>query len=268
MAQKRIIKLSNKQSESNGLIGTEKNENNRISNVSESELWIYEVSKDINTRKAVVVCPGGGYVKLAIDHEGEDFAHWLNKQGITAIVLKYRMPNKHMMVPLHDGQEAIKYVRQHAEELDIDPDKIGVAGFSAGGHLAASVSNHLTEEGVSSKPNFSILYYPVISMRENAHPGSMSELLGDNPTSENIEYFSLEKQVTAETPPTIIFASYDDQTVSVENSLDYYQALLDKNIEASLYVFPKGGHGWGMRTSFEYHNDMLTLLSKWLKGIK
>ncbi len=267
MAQKKIVKLWQQQVESNGLVGDEVNVKNRISNVSEAELWLYKADTANNTRMAIVICPGGGYVKLAIDHEGEDFAEWLNKQGITAIVLKYRMPNKHKFVPLSDGQEAIKYVRQHAEELAIDSNKIGIAGFSAGGHLAASVSNHFSEESVSSRPDFSILYYPVISMTETAHPGSMAELLGDSPSLDDINYFSLEKQVTVNTPQTIIFSSYDDKTVSVLNSTDYYQALLDKGVKASIYLFPKGGHGWGMHSNFEYHEDMLSLLSKWLKDI-
>lgn len=267
MAQKTIVKLWNKEIESNGLKGEEVNINNRISNVSDPELWIYKASPKNNTKKAIIICPGGGYTRLAIDHEGEDFAKWLNEQGVTAIVLKYRMPNGHKSIPLSDGQEAIKYTRRYAQELDIDPSKIGIAGFSAGGHVAASVSNHFSESDVSSRPDFSILYYPVISMAETAHPGSMAELLGDNPSNDDIEYFSLELQVSPSTPRTIIFSSYDDKTVSVRNSTDYHDALIAKGIESSLYIFPKGGHGWGMRSNFEYHNEMLSLLSKWLKDI-
>lgn len=268
MSHKTIIKLWSKPIEHNGLSGEEVNVNNRISNVSEPELWIYKADADNNSRKSIIVCPGGGYLKLAIDHEGEDFAIWLNSQGITAIVLKYRMPNKHRMIPLNDAQETIRYVRKHAKELDVDSNKIGIAGFSAGGHLAASASNHFTEDEISSRPDFSILFYPVISMSKTAHPGSMSELLGDNPSTSDMNYFSLEKQVSIKTPMTVIFSSYDDKTVSVKNSTDYYRALLEREINASLYIFPKGGHGWGMRSDFEYHSEMLSLLSKWLKDIK
>ena len=195
---------------------------------------------------AVVICPGGGYAGLAIQHEGSEFAKWLNGQGITAFVLKYRMPNKHKEVPLDDAQQAMRYVRKHANEFGIDANKVGIAGFSAGGHLAATTSTHYTTEGTSTKPDFSILFYPVITMEMATHGGSRSNLLGDKPLPEDIQFFSNEKQINANTPPAILLLSDDDKSVSPVNSVFYYEALKKNNIPATMYIFPKGGHGWGI----------------------
>ena len=194
-------------------------------------------------------------------------ANWLNKEGIAAFILKYRMPNKHKEIPLSDAQQAIRYVRAHADEFDVITSKIGVCGFSAGGHLASTVSTHFTTSGVSSRPDFSILFYPVITMTEATHGGSRTNLLGDNPSQTDIHMFSNEKQVNVNTPPAILFLSDDDKGVVPVNSVLYYEALKHNDIPATMYIFPTGGHGWGFYETFPYHRQMTGLLSAWLKSI-
>lgn len=242
-------------------------ENHWITRVSSPELIIYLPQKNNATDKAVIICPGGGYAGLASHHEGTLFAQWLNKQGIAAFILKYRMPNKHKEVPLEDAQQAIRYVREHASDYKIQPNKIGIAGFSAGGHLASTASTHFATQGTSTRPDFSILFYPVITMDEATHGGSRTNLLGDEPSTTDIHMFSNEKQVNVNTPPAILLLSDDDKAVVPENSIRYYQALKANNIKASLYIFPEGGHGWGLNDSFKYHQQVTELLAAWLKDI-
>ncbi len=229
------------------------------------ELTIYSPGTSNNTGMAVIICPGGGYTHLAMDHEGMQVAEWLVKQGITGVVLKYRLPDKHKNVPLEDAQQAIRYVREHAKELNINPDKVGIAGSSAGGHLAATASTHFATKGTSTRPDFSILFYPVITMEGATHGGSKKNLLGDNPSISDIYMFSNEKQVNTNTPPAILLLSDDDKVVLPVNSTLYYNALKRNGIDATMYIFPEGGHGWGMRENFKYHNQMLELLGMWLK---
>ena len=238
-----------------------------ITNVSHPMLMIYSPDKETDTGIAVVICPGGGYAGLAFQHEGKQFAEWLNTLGITGIILKYRMPNKHKNIPLEDVWQAMRYVRENAERLKIDRNKIGIAGFSAGGHLASTASTHYSFEGASTRPDFSILFYPVVTMTSFTHGGSRENLLGKNPTEVDIQLFSNEKQVNNNTPPTILLLSDDDKVVDPLNSIHYYEALKKNDIPASLYIFPEGGHGWGMNTNFKYHETMLSLLEEWLKGI-
>lgn len=239
-----------------------------VTNVTVPEISIYLPDNAINTGMAVVICPGGGYGGLAIEHEGIQVAQWLNKQGIAGIVLKYRMPNKHKEIPLDDAQQAIRYVREHAKELGIKTNKIGIVGFSAGGHLAATASTHFASEGTSTRPDFSILFYPVITMEAATHGGSKNNLLGDNPSDTDIYTFSNEKQVNVNTPPAILLLSDDDKAVLPVNSIAYYEALKKNDIPATMYIFPQGGHGWGMRDNFTYHTQMLALLQMWLKDIQ
>lgn len=250
---------------SNGLSETELNENGRISNVSTPELTIYLPDSTINRGIAVIICPGGGYARLAIDHEGHEFAKWLQAQGIAGIVLKYRMPNKVKQVPLEDFHQAITYVRSKASEWKISDDKIGVAGFSAGGHLASTASTHFSSKEL--RPDFSILFYPVITMGDFTHEGSRNNLLGEASSATDIMYYSNERQVNEFTPPTILLLSDDDTSVLPKNSITYYSALKENKIPATMYIFPSGGHGWGMRNTFEYHKEMLSLLSSWLKTL-
>lgn len=239
-----------------------------VTNVSVPELSIYLPEKSNSNQMAVLICPGGGYAGLAIDHEGVQFAQWLNTQGIAGIILKYRMPNQHKEIPLNDARQAMKYIREHAAELNVDINKVGIAGFSAGGHLAATVSTHFTTSETNTRPDFSILFYPVITMEVATHGGSKTNLLGENPSQADIYTFSNEKQVNVNTPPAILLLSDDDGSVQTANSIKYYEALKNNNIPTTMYIFPEGGHGWGMKKDFKYHSQMLNLLEMWLKDIQ
>jgi acetyl esterase/lipase len=252
----------------NGITAAEHtDENYWITNVSVPELTIYLPPRETATGKAVVICPGGGYAGLASRHEGTLVAQWLVKQGIAGIILKYRMPNGHKEVPLDDAQQALRYVRAHASEWGLRPDKIGIAGFSAGGHLASTASTHFSTAGVSSRPDFSILFYPVITTDFTTHGGSRNNLLSNAPTPEDLHTFSNDKQVNVNTPPAILLLSDDDRAVLPENSIRYYQALKANGIRASLHIFPTGGHGWGLREDFTYYPQVTALLAAWLKDI-
>jgi len=259
-----VIKLwENNPPTSNEITTPEKVEKGRVSNVSDPEIIVYLPDQSINKKMAVIICPGGGYSILAIDHEGHQFAQWLTKQGIAGIVLKYRMPNQKKEIPLDDFQQAIRYVRSQSAKWDIDTNKIGVSGFSAGGHLASTASTHFMSKDV--RPDFSILFYPVITMEEFTHGGSRLNLLGKTPSEKIIQDYSNDKRVSADTPPAILLLSDDDKAVVPQNSISYYQALKKNNIPATMYIFPSGGHGWGMNETFKYHNQMLTLLKMWLE---
>ncbi|MDR3250481.1 MAG: alpha/beta hydrolase [Tannerella sp.] len=258
-----------------------RNEGASIGNVTTPTLEIRLPDKNIATGMAVIICPGGGYSGLAYNHEGLMVAEWLNKEGIAAFILKYRMPNKHKEIPIDDAWQAIRHVRGHAAEYGVNPSKIGICGFSAGGHLAATASTHTVAEVpvssfgggrpethiISVRPDFSILFYPVITMTEFTNGGSRDNLLGEKPSNEDIYVFSNEKQVNSTTPPAILFLSDDDKVVVPENSIKYYEALKNNGIRASLYIFPTGGHGWGFRDTYAYHKQMTELLSAWLKGL-
>jgi len=239
-----------------------------ITEVSVPTLEIYLPEKSVATGMAVVVCPGGGYAGLAYNHEGLMAAEWFNKQGIATFILKYRMPNKHKEIPLDDAQQAIRYFREHASEYGVNPSKIGICGFSAGGHLASTASTHFAVSGTSTRPDFSILFYPVVSMSNLTHGGSRTNLLGDEPSETDIYRFSNEKQVNVNTPPAILLLSDDDKTVMPENSLRYYEALNKSGVPAAIYIFPTGGHGWGFRNTYEYYDQMTALLAAWLKSLK
>lgn len=234
---------------------------NRPTNITSPTLTVY-VAKNSNG-KAIVACPGGGYVHLAMDHEGHDMAAWFNAQGITYAVLKYRMPNEHHEVPLSDALQAIRFVREHAEEWNIE--KVGIMGSSAGGHLASTAATHYTDD---SRPDFQILFYPVISMDLSiCHKGSRERLIGKTPTDELVQLYSNELQVSAQTPPAFIMHSSDDRVVPVENSLRYYQALVKNKVPASLHCYPTGGHGWGYNDNFKYKRQWTGELEKWLREL-
>jgi acetyl esterase/lipase len=201
---------------------------------------------------AAVICPGGGYGGLVIGAEGHGIAQWLNQHGITGVVLKYRLPKGHAMVPLLDAQRAIRLTRLHAKEWGIDPKRIGIIGFSAGGHLASTAGTHFdagnpqstdAAEKVSCRPDFMILVYPVVSMGEKGHAGSRKNLLGADASPELIEKFSNEKQVTAQTPPAFLAHAKDDKVVPSENSQALYDALQAHKVAAKYLELPEGGHG-------------------------
>lgn len=259
-----VVKLWNGTPPTNNeVVEKEKNVDDRISNVTEPDITIYLPEESKNKRTAIIICPGGGYTRLASQHEGHQFAQWLKSEGYAAIVLKYRLPNKHKNVPLEDFWQAIRYVRSSSEKWGVD--KVGIAGFSAGGHLASTASTHY--DGKDTRPDFSILFYPVITMGEYTHQGSKNNLLGNDPSEEDIYMYSNEKQVNNDTPPAILLLSDDDKTVPSYNSVMYYDALKQNNIAASMYIFPSGGHGWGIRDNFLYHNEMKSLLLSWLSTI-
>ncbi|WP_119791759.1 alpha/beta hydrolase [Flavobacterium anhuiense] len=228
------------------------------SQVSVPTLSIF-IPKEVKPNQtAVVICPGGGYTHLAFEKEGTKVAEWFNSIGIAAFVLKYRMPTDLTMKnksvgPLQDAQEAIRYVRQNAAKWNIDPNKIGILGFSAGGHLASTASTHYDDKvyesayKVSARPDFSLLIYPVISMEnEITHKGSQTNLLGNNPSKQLIESFSNEKKVTSKTPPTFLIHATDDTVVIPENSINYYLALKKNGVSAEMHIYEKGGHGFGL----------------------
>jgi acetyl esterase/lipase len=228
------------------------------------EITPYLAEKGKASGSAVVVCPGGGYGALAMDHEGVQIARWLNSMGVHAFVLKYRLGPRHKHpAMLDDVSEAFRIVRRRATEWGVDTKRVGVWGFSAGGHLASTISTHFTPK---TRPDFSILSYPVITCTEEwKHKGSCRNLLGgDNPDPKLAEFLSNEKQVSANTPPTFIFHTTDDASVPVENALAYYTALRKQGVEAELHIFEHGRHGVGLAPGDWVLSSWGDLLAKWL----
>lgn len=250
----------------------EKNDGKRASGVSIPTLTIYKPAKPNAQQSAVIICPGGGYGMLAIGHEGADVAKALNNIGVTAFVLKYRLPNDSIMTdksiaPLQDAQRAIQIVRERAAEWNINTSKIGIMGFSAGGHLAATASTQFNREVIdnpkhtSLRPDFSVLIYPVISFSEElTHRGSRINLTGKSPSQETVKLYSNELQVTKNTPLAFIVHSADDGAVPVGNSIKYYEALLKNGILSEMLLYPNGGHGYGMNNK--------TTKDKWMDNLK
>jgi acetyl esterase/lipase len=248
-----------------------------IAKISNPEMLVYKAPKKKSTGTAILVCPGGGYQNISIVNEGYDIVKWLNEIGITAVILKYRLPSDEIMKnktigPLQDAQEAMRIIRRNAKEWSIDPSKIGVMGFSAGGHLASTLSTHFNDsvystDSFSARPDFSILIYPVISMDEKiTHIGSRNNLLGEHPDSILVNKFSNELRVTAETPPTFLVHSSDDGAVSVENSLMYFAALKKKNIPIEMHIYRTGGHGYGLGDGKNTESLWPSTCVAWLKS--
>ncbi len=250
-----------------------------ISKISQPTLTPFLADAALSKGTAVIICPGGGYSHLAINKEGYKVAKWLNTLGISAFVLKYRMPTDLTMQdksigPLQDVQEAIRLVRRNAEKWHISADKIGVMGFSAGGHLASTLSTHYNDktytpkEQTSARPDFSVLVYPVISMAEGiTHNGSKKNVLGEAPSLELIEKYSNAKQVNAQTPPAFLVHATDDRSVPVENSIEYYLALKQHEVSAEMHLYEKGGHGFGLGV-FGTHANWPKDLKQWLLANK
>lgn len=253
----------------------------RISNVQEPEIHVF-LAKNINSKKAIIICPGGGYGRLAFNHEGTNFAEWLSSKGINAAVLKYRLPNSLSiitphLVPLQDAQRAIRILRHNSTQWGINNEDIGVIGFSAGGHLASTLGTHFNYKAyepidaidlLSAKPNYMALIYPVISMDDAiTHKWSKKNLLGNDPSNELIELFSNEKHVTAETPRTFIVHSTDDVTVPFENSLLLFKALNEQKIETEFHIFPLGGHGYGFAKGKKQLENWPTIFYNWLQNL-
>ena len=228
-----------------------------VTGISIPTLTVFTVDNKQAKVPAVVICPGGGYGGLSMSKEGFKVAKMLNEHGIAAFVLKYRMPSDKTMKdrtvgPLQDAQQAILLVKENAGKWGIDTTKIGIMGFSAGGHLAALASTQfqhpkIDAKNVSLRPDFSILVYPVISMEDNlTHGGSKSNLIGNDATAETVKWFSNEKNVTPKTPSAFLVHAQDDGTVNVRNSLYYYDALTNNKVPSELLIYPNGGHGFGM----------------------
>ena len=248
---------------SNGLTGTEEDLNGgRIANIVKPSITVYPASKPNGL--AIIMCPGGGYARLAMNHEGHDMASWMNTMGITYVVLKYRMPNGNNEVPLSDAEQAIRLVREHAAEWGVNPQRVGIMGASAGGHLAASLATLYSSD--KTRPDFQILFYPVISMAKGStHAGSRENLIGTNPSQELEQKYSLERQVSPRSPQAFIMLSSDDAGVPPINGIGYFLALRDQKVPASLHVYPTGGHGWGFNDNFTYKRQWTGELEKWLR---
>jgi acetyl esterase/lipase len=253
----------------------------RIGKVQVPDISVFLPTKKSRTGEAVVICPGGGYRKLAYDWEGEDIAKFWNAKGVTAIVLKYRLPASEAQVekhksPLMDAQRAMRLVRYHAGEWGIDPGKVGIMGFSAGGHLASSLSVHFDSgnisaadpvERMSCRPDFSVLVYPVITFTgELQHSGSRRNLVGEDP--ELMEYYSSHLYITGDTPPAILIHSSDDRSVPVENSILYYQALVRQGVPAEMHIYPYGGHGYSLAVGKGHLAGWPERVHEWLKSLR
>jgi acetyl esterase/lipase len=247
--------------------------------VTDPTLTVFLPIEGKATGTAVLICPGGGYGMLAFDHEGFQIAKWLNDNGIAGIILKYRLPSDMIMKdktvgPLQDAQEGMRIIRRNAKAWNIDPHKIGVIGFSAGGHLASTLSTHYAEkvydasDTTSARPDFSLLIYPVITFDQSfTHMGSRNNLIGKDASAEKVNHFSNELQINALTPPAFLVHSADDNTVPVKNSLVYFENLNKYKIPVEMHIFQKGGHGYGLSAGKGTQSSWPDLCIKWLHSI-
>lgn len=250
----------------------------RVSNIQKPTLEIFQPKKPNGT--AVLICPGGGYSIVALSHEGQDVARKFNEWGVTAFVLKYRMPNRKWMVspekgPLQDVQQSLIIIRQNANKWKINPQKIGIMGFSAGGHLAATGATHFKEslvpnpQHINVRPDFQVLIYPVISFTDSiGHIGSRNNLIGKDPSPEKILEYSGEANVDNETPPCLLIHCAEDDVVSYKNSLVYYEALLKNKVPADLHIYSKGGHGFGTRKMKLPADAWIDVVHDWIKSLQ
>lgn len=263
-AQVEIKLYSNGPIEASGI--TEKEElhgTSWVTNVTEARMYAYFAPEDINTGTAVLICPGGGYGGLAVEHEGSMVASWLNSIGISAFVLYYRMPNHHFEIPIKDAQTAIELIRRNSGLWKIDPNKVGVLGFSAGGHLASVVATSFDKE---NRPDFIVLVYPVIMMTPG--DGTCINLLGENPTIQLMNKFSSNLQVCNTTPPAFIVAAIDDDVVSIEHSYKFFQALQEHSVQSEILAYQTGGHSFGMKKRGLETDNWTEILHTWLKKNK
>ncbi|GAA4281193.1 alpha/beta hydrolase [Gaetbulibacter aestuarii] len=255
----------------------------KIFNVQDPTLEVFLPSKTLRIGKAVIICPGGGYRYLSYNFEGTDFAKLLNSKGIAAFVLKYRLPDSKSLItpniaPLQDAQRAMRYVRSQAETYGISPNQIGIMGFSAGGHLAATLGTHYNDtvyepttpmDSLSARPDFLVLAYPVITMKEPyAHKGSRRNLLVQEATSDLIEFYSNELQVDENTPPTFLVHASDDKGVPVMNSILFYEALKQHDVPAEIHIYPKGGHGFGLAIKKGHLSTWTDRLFEWMESLE
>lgn len=235
----------------------ETREGNNVRMVTDPSITPYFPAKDKANGAAIVICPGGGYGFLAVESEGAEVARKFNEIGITAFVLKYRLPSDKVMSdksigPLQDAQRAVQLVRERSKEWGLNPAKIGIIGFSAGGHVASTAGTHFNKalianpKNISLRPDFMMLIYPVITFGEFAHRGSQVKLIGSDASSAQIDLYSNEKQVTPQTPPTFLVHSENDKHVPIQNSLKFYEALLKEDVKAEMHLYQSGSHGYGL----------------------
>ena len=260
----------------------ESNTSNHKYVIPKPEMALYLPAKRNISGQAVLVIPGGGYHAIAYRWEGTDVAKWLNANGIVAAVLKYRLPNDttsnivRYKSPLLDASRAIRIIKANAEKWNIDKNNIGIMGFSAGGHIASTLGTHFNQEksrddkidSLSSRPDFMVLMYSVITMSEESrHKGSTKNLLGENPSKELLDYFSNEKHVTSDTPPTFLVHCSDDGVVRVKNSLLFYEALIENNVSAEMHIYKKGRHGFSLANKKGYLNSWKNRCLDWLNNL-
>ena len=250
---------------------------NRISNVTVPELWYFPAPKESANGTCVIICPGGGYAILASSHEGSDVAKKLNEFGVSAFVLKYRIPNDQAqpdksIAPLQDAQQALRVVRKRAAEFGINSKKLGIMGFSAGGHLASTAGTHFEKQvgeladTSNVRPDFMILGYPVITMKDFGHKGSKENLLGKAASQAQLDLYSNEMQITAKTPPTFLVHAADDGAVPVKNSLVFFEELVKNKVPAEMHLYPKGGHGFGLKNPT--HPDLwMDRVKNWMESM-
>jgi acetyl esterase/lipase len=265
----KVSQIKELRMENNGLISGYRN-------ISKPTLEVYLPDNKIATGVAVIICPGGGYAWESYRLEGTVIAEAFLRKGIAAFILKYRLPSDSIMIdksigPLQDAQQAIKRVRQHATEWKLDSEKIGIMGFSAGGHLASTAGTHFdksyipNDEKISLRPSFMILVYPVISMKDElTHNGSRENLLGKSPQKEQIMLFSNELHISSNTPPTWLIHTGDDTSVTVENSISFYRELIRNNVSAEMHLYPKGNHGFVLSLPT---NEWMQPLFAWMKKL-
>lgn len=246
-SQEEIKLYPNGPTESNELKTEEKwRDKDFLLDISEPRMYAYPASKENNCGTAVLICPGGGYSGVSAVKEGAEIAKWFNELGVSAFVLYYRMPNGHYEIPLKDAQTALSIIHKRAREWKINKKKIGIMGFSAGGHLASTVGTHFKTK--AERPAFMLLAYPVVTMNKDlTHKGSRDNLLGKNPSDELVKLYSNELQVNKQTPPTFIIHARDDGAVPIANSENLLEALQKNKVPAKLVTYDEGGHGFGMR---------------------
>lgn len=247
ISQEKILLYPQGATESNELKTEEKwRDKDFLLDISEPRMYAYPASKENNCGTAVLICPGGGYSGVSAVKEGAEIAKWFNELGVSAFVLYYRMPNGHHEIPLKDAQTALSIIQKRAREWKINKNKIGIMGFSAGGHLASTVGTHFRIK--AERPAFMLLAYPVVTMNKDlTHNGSRENLLGKNPSDELVKLYSNELQVTKKTPPTFIVHARDDGAVPIANSENLLKALQKNKVPAKLVTYDQGGHGFGMR---------------------
>ncbi len=253
----------------------------KIKNVQQPSITVYLPSKNNANKKAILICPGGGYGSLAYDWEGTEIAKWLNSKGIAAFVLKYRLPQSKSVVtphetPLQDAKRAIRLIRYHAKKWNIEQNQIGVMGFSAGGHLASTLGTHYESKNsssdninnISTRPDFMALIYPVITMKlSETHLGSRENLLGKSPKKELVDFYSNEQHINTNTPPTFMVHATDDSVVSVENSLLFYQGLKNAKVYSEMHIYPKGGHGFALAIGRGHLQTWTDRFYEWIQSL-